>query len=686
MATDGVRINPLTRQINRIKAALAREFVPALEDAPPPPDAPYHFSLIKTRPPPSSSRERPDVDYVRDIMRAEMAAYLQTPDPNHMLLIRATPGIGKTTAAVWAALEMAKLGKRVQYAGPRHAFYDDILRASDLYGGEYHKFWEWLPRQDGDDGKIQHGPKRRTCQHCDAINGWMRKGYKGMDFCSGVCGWDYVGGACEYHAQKGRQEPIIFCQHAHVSLGHPLSFHITIGDENPMGAFTHVRTIKVKDILSDDCPPGRFRQLLETVTAVVTQEPREGATMLQALSVQSGFNLPELIDICQVASMPLDATPMGMGPPKTVGEANDAPVWYTPDLVFLLLRELQALNEQRAQISRIRTGYNQLDLYMRRSPTDRLPRHVIWLDATANERIYSALFGRKVKTVKAESGLKGRIFQVWSRANGKSSLLKKDDGDDKKIKATDKARHANQLMERIIADRGYETPAVISFKDLTKKWEFAQRIEYGHFHAARGSNAFENCDAIFIVGAPLPPQAAMKRTAGMLFFERDAAFNELWSRQNVRYNYTDENGDGWAYPIGNFWGDPDLTTLVTAYREEEIIHAAHRVRPVFQKTDVWLLTNIPINDLPPRKLFSISEIMRMPKGAHMFEFARFVKTAEQWGDEVITGKMIMERCKVSLPTAHKYLHMLAETSGWELAAVRTGKRGPKSTGVKRRSE
>ena len=719
MAIDdgGGRLNPLTRQINRIKAALAREthapldlgtppefqaqppepppppdcdvLPPDLDDMPEPPDAPYHFSLVKTTPPPATNRDRPNIDFVRDMMRAEMAAYLSNPAPDHMLLVRATPGVGKTTAAVWAALEMARLGKRVQYAGPRHAFYDDILRAADRYGGEYNKFWEWLPRQDGDEGRIQHGPKRRTCQHCDAINGWMKKGYKGIDFCSGICGWDYVSGGCEYHAQKGRQEPVIFCQHAHVSLGHPLTFDVTIGDENPMGAFTHVRTIKAGDILGE-CPPGRFRQMLEAFIIIAAGGYQDGPDMIQALMKQSELDLPELIDVCKTASMPLDAVLRGMGPPKTAQEALDAPVWYTPDLVSLMLREFSALQDGRAQIPRVRVGGNQLTLYMRRSPTDRLPAHVIWLDATANEQIYKALFKRKIKLIKAEPAIEGRIFQVWNRANGKSSLIDVamvDDGNDgtkKQVKLTDKADHANQLIESLVKRQSYKTPAVISFKDLAKKWEFTQEIERGHFYAARGSNAFESCDSIFIVGSPLPTLSAMKRTAGILFFERDAAFNVKWSRQNVRYNYVDDNGDGWAYPIGNFWGDPDLETIVTAYREEEIIHAAHRVRPVFQKTDVWLLTNIPIDDLPPCRLLSMGEVLSAPGGAHMFRFTKFVETIEQWDDEVITGKMIAERCKTSLPTAHKYLRMLADTSSdWELAAIRTGKRGPKSQGVRR---
>jgi len=117
-------LNPLTEQINKIKARLAQqaseppvfdtgEQVP-FDPGEPPPAAPYNFNLIKTEPPPSSQRKRPSVDAVRDMMRAEMIAYLRNPDPDHMLLIRATPGVGKTTAAAWAALEMAKIGKKIQ--------------------------------------------------------------------------------------------------------------------------------------------------------------------------------------------------------------------------------------------------------------------------------------------------------------------------------------------------------------------------------------------------------------------------------------------------------------------------------------------------------------------------------------------------------------------------------------------
>src|SRR5688572_29910836 len=190
---------------------------PELEGADPPTEPEhltgYQRTLKVVDAPDIAQQAYVSVEEARDMIWQEMMAYAQLVRPNHMLLVKAVPGVGKTTAAVRLAERMAAQGRRVLYAAPRHDFIHD-LRAMI---SDPHLIYEWLPRQDGDEHKPQ------TCRHTAAIHTWLGRGYGGTDFCSHVCGWDYVNQSCPYHAQKKHAEsiPVIMGQHAHVTLGHP---------------------------------------------------------------------------------------------------------------------------------------------------------------------------------------------------------------------------------------------------------------------------------------------------------------------------------------------------------------------------------------------------------------------------------------------------------------------------------
>src|SRR3972149_8208337 len=177
-------------------------------------------------PPPVGSLEE-----ARTVIRDGMIPYLDEPFPTELLLVKALPGVGKTTAAVEIVDTLPRSGLRIAYAGPRHDLYVDIIAKS----GDPRLWDAWLPRQaeDKDNGKMQ------TCVWPGQIDTWLKKGYKGIDFCSGVCGWDYIKNDCVYYAQQKRTEPVIYVQHQHIAIKHPLKFDVIFGDESPLSAFTH---------------------------------------------------------------------------------------------------------------------------------------------------------------------------------------------------------------------------------------------------------------------------------------------------------------------------------------------------------------------------------------------------------------------------------------------------------------
>ena len=119
----------------------------------PPPKEPAEFAgaafqrTLVAVPAPDLTVSAPTLAEARSIVDAALAHYLAEPQPDYMLLIKAAPGVGKTYRAVLAAERLARQGKRVLYAGPRHAFFQDVLALAETP----EQWYEWLPCQEGDE-------------------------------------------------------------------------------------------------------------------------------------------------------------------------------------------------------------------------------------------------------------------------------------------------------------------------------------------------------------------------------------------------------------------------------------------------------------------------------------------------------------------------------------------------------
>jgi hypothetical protein len=77
------------------------------------------------------------------------------------------------------------------------------------------------------------------------------------------------------------------------------------------------------------------------------------------------------------------------------------------------------------------------------------------------------------------------------------------------------------------------------------------------------------------------------------------------------YQYREEEtGNGYAVEVREF-KDKRLNLLLKTYREYEIAQAAHRIRPLLYpgQKKIWLLTNLPIDELPPTRVTDLSEII-----------------------------------------------------------------------------
>jgi len=642
---------------------LTPETQPWPGDLPPEPEMPEYFrTLGKCTPPHIARITRLPLADARKQLTGALAEYVARPLPTPpdrlpIKLVAATPGLGKTTAAVRFCEQQAQAGQHILYAGPRHDFYVDLMRIAD-----HPELWyEWLPRQVGDERHVE------TCPYATEIGLWMARGYRAMAFCKGVCGWDYINDTCAYHAQKSRPEPIIFGMHEHVVYGHPRQFHVVVGDESPIDKFCNPWTIPPRFVFPFNMPESGFRDVVLRLATLI----QSGMKLWDKPLYDALGGAADVLAACDSFTMTADIIEPDIHQPE---DAANADYGHLPHLALALRREAKRLVEGAPIIPRVEIGANGLTLYRRHQANPKLPEHVIWLDATANRRLYEQVFRRETELLIPQPQMAGRFYQLYQRAYNKGSVWSK-----KADAARDKSvGEALASIKHIAHVRGYKQIGVISFKALTEAIIKAlPGAKVGHFYAARGTNEFEDCDGLFVLGTPQPDQEALPKIGRMIYLERDEPFNPAWSERRLPYNYADAEGMGRDYPVSGYWADRDLHEILAATRDEEILQAAHRARPLHRRVDVWLMNNVPHPSLVLDGLLTYAEALEAPvlqdkdmeaPGYNVFQWPRIVEVAEAAyvAKGYVAAEDLEQALAVTKPTALTYLRIVAAQPGWEM--------------------
>lgn len=591
------------------------------------------------------------------MIRDHITTYLADPSPSHMLLVAAPAGIGKTTLAVETAERFAAAsgGQKVLYVAPRREFFSDVL-APMLTRPAW--WYNWKARTLGPGQGVG-----QTCRYTPQMDAWLKRGYGALDFCQNprICGWSYIHNDCPYHAQARRAEDIIVVQYEHLVLGHPrlAQAALIIGDELPLRAFLHPWHIPAADIVPGDMAAGDRETLMRGLRQLAAlQAPGETVSGRAVLDALGG---PEHVTaVCsQVQMADLIAPEL-----RHADAAEQAP--YGHLLVTLQALGREAVAAQHGDyIERVRISRDGLTLLLSRTP-QQLPPHVIWLDATANAALYQQLFNRPVEVVAPAVQLAGRVRQVWSSLNTKTHLRTETDG-------TPKLDHIKKQVAQIRARGGYADHeiAFVSYKDLTGV--FADASLTTHFHGARGTNRLEGCRCLIVIGTPQPGGDDLVTTATMVYHQRMQPFDTTWSTKDVAYA-----GQPWSYAVSGFWDDADLQTLLTQTREAELIQALHRARPLINAVDVWLLTNVPLPDIPV-ELVSLHELFCAPVGVDVYRWPAVLRVANERYDAVqrVTTQDFVTQLQASRETANKWLDGLIAQGWQEIDRQPSATRGPK---------
>jgi hypothetical protein len=584
--------NPLIAFVERIRSERDYWRAQHFEPAPDPPEAPlpdrYKLQFSAGYP---AYQPIVSLEEARKQISNKIWEYIMEKRPKRMLLIKAQPGVGKTYLAVKAAQQMAKSGQRVLYAMPTHAHWE-TMGEFDNFDGSYWYHWLALSTESPE-------THNTMCLFPTEMTTWTRKGYPAMKLCDSLCA--IYKPNCEFRRQALRPERIIAGVHNHVSLGVSISdFDVAIVDELPLGAFLRPRHI----------PANAIR--LNGVGPIADMSERLAALCAAGETIQGWELLDQLGELMDDVYAQFENFQDALPTIPWVARAEDvakAPYWYLPDLLSLLVQEKAAYDNGATEwLERVVITKHGLDLLQRSAPWDGLPSHVILLDATGNPSVYKQLLDREVEVYAPNVRRAGSVYQVVKRLHGIGTVLEVLPGEqDKKAKHQRLSKQGLEALEfckAIIQQHGYKTPGCVTFKGAVPEFEAvfgAGRVL--HFGAQRGANDLIECDAGFVVGAPQPQDGDIMRSVKILYPYRSKPFclvehngmHPARSEELRTYQYFDERGQAQRM-VGGFWNDKDLNAIADVSREQELVQAIHRFRPITREVPVYLLTSVPTDE------------------------------------------------------------------------------------------
>lgn len=584
------------------------------------------------------------------VMDNHVLPYLADPDPKRILLLAPSPAFGKTHMMVKVSKHLAEQGARVFWAMPRHDMFAAMLDEARKIKADLHHWMSWQPRTSG------------TCLYGYESNEWLNRGNSLFDFCKGMCGIAYMQNECIYHGQAQTASNVICGHHNHIFLGHPLmrqhSFNLVIGDEAPYESAVHLFSIPKWQLCRPDTPRDNpLYDILQRLSEAVDEELE--------IRGKRFFDMAGGIDAIEQACASYDK----WKPPRIVFYRKDIAESFAynfhDDFVAMIRNDIRAYREY-GDSGAFRVGLlrESLVLSKRRFLHSDLPKHIVWLDATPNKLLYEQVFQRPVEVVAIDTPRIGKVFQIASRRNSITKAVKWNADKTERLPMPLMTEAVLQV-DQIVRERGYEQYAVATYKAVRLRF-YKEPELFIHFGGNRGLNSLRAGSgapqALFVIGTPQPPAEAIRTMAESLWHTRRKGFNTEYTGRLTGYQGTDYATQKWEYRR-----EPALNAILWAKRDAELIQTAHRAGINSREVDVWLLTSLPIDGLPPDEILEIRDLFDPPAGFSWKRWTQLVLAAEELSETkgIVTSADIVRKVGTTSKMARKYLDVLCDKYGWQ---------------------
>lgn len=289
---------------------------------------------------------------------------------------------------------------------------------------------------------------------------------------------------------------------------------------------------------------------------------------------------------------------------------------------------------------------------------------IIVLDGTPNLHEYERIFGREIVLYERHVRLQNKVYQLRSGEYTKSTLR----GSSQRNKAT---RDRLLRIVAAIVQRGTCT-LVAGTKEIIEQFvgpylenQFSQeQYKLAYYWGFRGTNDFESCDQVVLLGAANPNFEELIHQHSGSFKEGDLidpTLDAIWQRYEGLNLEVKVSG----------YADPRLNELLLFHRNHEMGQMIHRIRPLQDASKtIWILSDIPIPGIPPTYLMTVAEMtghLRMinPSPRSQGALGHLVKAATELLEDPgwFTRKTLAEASHFAVRTVTKHLADVREVLG-----------------------
>ena len=235
---------------------------------------------------------------------------------------------------------------------------------------------------------------------------------------------------------------------------------------------------------------------------------------------------------------------------------------------------------------------------------------LVMLDGLGIPELLSVLTEREIETWTAPLQPDVEVITITDGSYGITTLFDKA-GRKPKKSCYRLLQLTNQIVEQAPKDTVIFTWKAIEgvIRQMQANGEFNTQVEIDHYGNLESKNTYEHKKTAILIGTPTPSAENIIELASAIWVNDTPLDTQSIKEGNWRpYQYVDVQGNGYAVEVREF-KDERLNMILHTYREQELIQAAHRIRPVlYPGKRVHLLMNIPLDELPPSRVTTIKEL------------------------------------------------------------------------------
>jgi len=289
---------------------------------------------------------------------------------------------------------------------------------------------------------------------------------------------------------------------------------------------------------------------------------------------------------------------------------------------------------------------------------------IIVLDGAPNLREYERIFGREIVLFERHLALENHVYQLKTGEYTKSTLR----GTSQRNQVT------RDRLLRIVAEiikRGHCT-LVAGAKEIIeqhvapylKREVRSDQYRLAYYWGFRGTNEFEACDQVVLLGAANPNFEELVHQHSGAFSEGDTldpTLDAIWQRYEGLDLEVKVSG----------YADTRLNELLLYHRNHEMGQTIHRIRPLQNPSkSIWILSDIPIPGIPPTHLMTVEEMAGhlgltnpspQQKGAlgHLVQVATELLEDPGW----FNRKTLADASRIAVRTVAKHIGSVHEILG-----------------------